>query len=83
MDDNDRLAAIQEDQTAQNPGKVLVRYGSRDKRTLTPSRALWMSVSFKRLVYYSGFSIVISELGTLEQLRVDAQSLAFGRSFRR
>ena len=29
--------------------------------------------------YYSGFSIVISELGTLEQLRVDAQSIAFGR----
>ena len=30
VDDNDRLAAIQEDQTAQIPGKVLVRYGSRD-----------------------------------------------------
>ena len=29
VDDNDRLAAIQEDQTAKNPGKVLVRYGSR------------------------------------------------------
>ena len=29
VDDNDRLAAIQEDQTAQNPGKVLVRYSSR------------------------------------------------------
>ena len=29
--------------------------------------------------YLSLLSVVISELGTLEQLRVDAQSLAFGR----
>ena len=35
VDDNDRLAATQEAQTAHSPGKALVRYGSRvDDRCL-------------------------------------------------
>ena len=50
VDDNDRLAAIQEDQTARESWEASCTVRQSCQRTLTPSRALWMSVSFTRLV---------------------------------